>query len=152
VTEVLVVGEEVVGFCPYQPAPQRLLDIRILIGFMCRGIFFFKERCQAHGVKIVFGDLDCQHRDSLSKQPAFKLLEPFLDKSVRLEEFTDFQECNNVTFHDHYALELNTLASNDSFNDSESGAGPSRRWVEHILGPARGPLQSDGSSATATSC
>lgn len=101
VTELLT-GEDPMLFAPSQPGRQKLLDMRVLVGIACRNMALFEERCQAHRVQLSFADIK---RQCLRKSPTFKLLEPFIDKTIGLEELINFQECYDVGKENHHIVE-----------------------------------------------
>jgi hypothetical protein len=100
ITELLN-GEEAVVFQPSKPYRQKLVDMRMLIGVACRTITLFEEHCVECGVHLEFADIGHQ---TLMKSRAFKLMEPYLDKSVGLEEFADFRDYHDVCLQDYHIV------------------------------------------------
>jgi hypothetical protein len=127
VTERLI-GEDSLVFGTRRPKRQKLLDMRVLIGIACQGITFFEERCRAHGVDLDFADIN---RRCIRSNRAFQLLEPFLDRSTDLEEFTDFQDYCDVAIEDHQVVD----ECDDSNSSSDLGYERRREWLEYTPFP-----------------
>jgi hypothetical protein len=135
-TEILVgEGQNAAVFFRHQPAIQRLQDIRVLLGVAQRGVAFFKECCEEHGLHLDFADLDEQHLCHLQEHEPFRLLEPFLDQSVGLKAFTDLGQVGTAGCNQRcMASDMFTYNSDLASSSSGSSESPRRKscWLESV--------------------